>query len=239
MSNHAISVGKIFGIKLKIDQSWFIMFAFFTWILAENYFPVEMPHANQFIYWSMAIITSILFFITVLLHELGHSLTARHFNLEPGDITLYVFGGLADVGGSINKALVEFWIAVAGPLTSLSIALILYLIDNLFLNYPAIRYVLDYLAYTNFLLTFFNMLPAFPLDGGRVFRALLWKFTGVYQKATNISIRISRGIAFLFIFVGLFILVTGNFSDGLWIIFIGWFLESATAAQSHVLPSPH
>jgi Zn-dependent protease len=237
MSNHSISLGKIFGINLRIDQSWFIMVVFLSWLLAENYFPVEIPNSTELIYWLMAIITSILFFITVLLHELGHSLTARHFNLKPLDITLYIFGGLADIGGNINNALAEFWIAFAGPMTSFVLAMILYFVDNMFIKYPTVRYTIHYLAYTNFFLAFFNMLPAFPLDGGRVFRALLWKITKEFQKATQISLRISRGIAFLFIFTGLFVLVNGRISQGLWIIFIGWFLESATAAQSHVIQS--
>jgi Zn-dependent protease len=237
MPNHSISLGKILGINLRIDQSWFIMFAFLSWILAENYFPIEMPDLTTMVYWVLAIVTSFLFFGTFLLHELGHSLTAQHFKLKPTYIILYVFGGLADIGGDIRKALNEFWIALAGPMTSLLVAVILYFFGGLMINYPAIRFVLHYLSYTNFLLAFFNMLPAFPLDGGRVFRALLWKFTNEYQKATHISIYVSRGIAFLFIFIGLMTLVAGHVSQGLWIIFIGWFLESATAAQSRVIES--
>jgi Zn-dependent protease len=231
MSAHAIKIGKFFGITVRIDQSWFIMFVFLSWILAESFFPFEVHNLATITYWVMGISTSLLFFITVLLHELSHAVTARKFNLNPENITLYIFGGLADIGGKMQKPLVEFWIALAGPVCNLIIAFVLILIGQYTSQYAALSVSISYLAYTNFILAIFNMVPAFPLDGGRVFKALIWKFTGNFQKALHISVKVSRAIAFLFIITGLYFLLKGHIAQGIWIAFIGWFLESAAAAQ--------
>lgn len=231
MASHAIYIGKIFDIHVRIDQSWFIMFVFLSWLLAGSYFPYEYPNQTSILYWIMGIVTSVLFFITVLLHEVGHALTARKFNLISKSITLFVFGGIADIQGNMSKASVEFFIALAGPLTNLFIALLLYYSAYYFRVYHSIYLIITYLAYTNLLLALFNLLPAFPLDGGRVFRAIIWKITNKYEKATHLSLVVGRFIALLFIMTGLYFILRGNIAQGLWIAFIGWFLETGSTSQ--------
>jgi len=228
-----ISLGKISGIPINLDYSWFLIFFIITWIMATNYFPLEIKGGSTFFYWSISAITAILFFISVLLHELGHSYLARQFKIQVNRITLFIFGGVAEIRDEPPSAKAEFWIALAGPVVSFILAVLFYFMGEGLKVRSSIGIMFAYLAYINFLLVGFNLIPGFPLDGGRVFRAFLWSITHNYKKATIIAATTGRFIAYAFMGLGIFIIFSGNLFNGLWLAFIGWFLESAAVAQVH------
>jgi Zn-dependent protease/CBS domain-containing protein len=165
------------------------------------------------------------------LHELGHSVIALRYKIPVRSITLFIFGGVAQIGAEPPAAIAEFWIAIAGPLTSFALALFFGLLQSLVGSLAPLLAIAKYLAYINGALGAFNLVPGFPLDGGRVFRAILWGFTHSLRKATLIAANVGRLIAYIFILLGVWQIFTGNFGNGLWIAFIGWFLESAASAQ--------
>ncbi len=221
------------GIPIGVDFSWFLIFGLLSWSLAQNYFPGEFKDWPTYLYWFLGMVTSLLLFASVLLHELGHSYMARRFDLPVRSITLMVFGGVAQIAGEPRSARAEFWIALAGPLVSFLIGAVLYLVEPLVREFAPLLAVVKYLAYINIILAVFNLIPGFPLDGGRVFRAIVWAVTHNLRKATIIAGNVGRFFAFLFIYFGMLQIFTGNVGNGLWIIFIGWFLESAASAQIH------
>lgn len=228
--NH-VRIGTIKGIPLNLDYSWFIVFILITWILAGSYFPSQYKNWTSFSYWSIGAFTSILFFISVLLHELAHSALAIHYKLKVKKITLFIFGGIAEISEEPKKPMQEFWIASAGPIASFIIALLSYIIAKVFSGNEQFHAMFQYLFEINFILAIFNLVPGFPLDGGRVFRAIIWAFTKDYKKATKISAATGKFFGFFFILLGFFILMKGDVIDGIWIAFVGWFLETASVAQ--------
>jgi Zn-dependent protease len=231
MFRHAIPVGRIFGITVDLDYSWFLILALLTWILAVNYFPTEYQAGSTGLYWLMGFVTAVLLFLSVLIHELGHSIVAQNYGLRVPRITLFLFGGVSQMAAEPPSAGAEFWIAVVGPLVSIALAALFWELEPLFSGYPAGYEVVHYLAILNFILAIFNLIPGFPLDGGRVLRSLLWKATGAYQKATSIAATTGRFIGFVLIFLGVWDVVQGALIDGVWIAFIGWYLESAASSQ--------
>lgn len=228
-----ITLGKISGIPIDLDYSWFLIFFIITWILAINYFPLEIKGGSTFFYWSISVFTAIFFFISVLLHELGHSYLAKRFKIQVKRITLFIFGGVAEIRDEPPSAKAEFWIALAGPVVSFILAVLFYFLGQLLLGRSPLWVTFSYLAYINFLLVGFNLIPGFPLDGGRVFRAFLWGIMHNFKKATMIAATTGRFIAYGFIVLGIFLIISGNLFNGLWLAFIGWFLESAAVAQIH------
>lgn len=231
MKDKHISLGKILGIPINLDYSWFLILALITWMLAESYFPQEFKNWTQFSYWFVGLITSFLFFLSIVLHELGHSILAKKYKIKVKRITLFVFGGVAEIAKEPPKSSAEFWIAIAGPITSFLLAAIFYGLEkasggNAYLVAP-----FRYLAYINFILALFNLIPGFPLDGGRIFRAIVWAITKNLKKATTIAANVGRFFGFLFIMIGVYQVFQNNFVDGIWIAFIGWFLESAAVSQ--------
>ena len=166
-----IRLGKISGISIDLDYSWFLIFFLLTWILAANYFPLEIKGGTSAFYWTISAFTSILFFISVLLHELGHSFLARQFRIQVRRITLFIFGGVAEIKEEPPSAWAEFWIALAGPVVSFLLAGIFYFLGQVSVARSGLWVMLSYLALINFLLAGFNLIPGFPLDGGRIFRA--------------------------------------------------------------------
>lgn len=231
MKKHIIPLGKIMGIPVGLDYTWFLIFMLLTWTLATTYFPNEFKNWSTFEYWITGAATSIMLFVSVLLHELGHSILALHYKIRVKQITLFLFGGVAEITGEPPKASAEFWIAIAGPAVSFLLAAIFYLLE-LTLKNPVFVYALfEYLAYINFVLALFNLIPGFPLDGGRVFRAAVWGYTHDFKRATYVSVIVGRFIGFLFIFAGSLQMFGGDLSNGLWVAFIGWFLESAAMSQ--------
>lgn len=223
--------GRLWGIPLGVHWSWFLVFGLLTWSLAAGFFPVEYPGLSRPAHWLLAGITSLLFFGSVLLHELGHSIIALRNQVPVRAVTLFIFGGVAQIGREPRTAGAEFRIAIAGPLTSLGLGLLfagLWRLDQpiAYLAAPSI-----WLARINLLLAGFNMIPGFPLDGGRVLRALIWQVTGSYRRATRVATISGQLVAVGFIGSGMLTILGGYWLNGLWLIFIGWFLQNAAASS--------
>jgi Zn-dependent protease len=227
----SLRLGKIAGIDIYAHLSWFIILVLLTWSLAGGWFAQLFPGWATTTYWIAAFISAVLLFVCVLAHELAHALIARAYGLTVRNITLFIFGGVATIEEEVKRPGVEFLVAIAGPLASLLLAVFAFLLAwPLRGSGTSAEAVLDYLAVSNLVLGVFNLLPGFPLDGGRLLRSLVWKVTGNFKKATRIASLIGQTFAYLFILLGIVEFFTGNFFNGLWIAFIGWFLLSA--AQS-------
>lgn len=231
MTRRNIPLGRILGIPIGLDYSWFVIFALLTWMLAGNYYPAEFKHWSQSMYWAMGAVTAIMLFVSVLLHELGHSVAALRYKIPVKNITLFLFGGIAQLGDEPPSAVAEFVIAIAGPIVSLIVSFFFYLVEPLASHVEPLIGLFKYLAYINFALVLFNLIPGYPLDGGRVFRAMVWAFTGNLRRATFIAVNVGRFFALLFIIVGVWQMISGNFGGGLWIALIGWFLDKTAIAQ--------
>lgn len=231
MTRHQIPLGRIFGISIGLDYSWFLIFVLLTWSLAVSYYPAAVPGWPASLYWVLGAVSAIMLFVSVLLHELGHSVVALHYRVPVRSIVIFLFGGVSQIGGEAPSGGAEFWIAFAGPAVSLALAVVFGLLQYLFAGIGPLFALAKYLAYINGGLALFNLIPGFPLDGGRVLRAILWTTTRNFGQATLIAATAGRAIAFLFILWGVWQMLAGNFGSGLWIAFIGWFLESAASAQ--------
>ena len=232
MKRHTIPLGRIAGIPIGLDYSWFLIFALLTWMLATSYFPAEFPHWTPSFNWVAGAGTSVLFFVSILLHELGHSAVALSYKVPVRSITLYAFGGIAEIDGEPPSAKAEFRIAIAGPAVSLALAALFLGLQAASRGIELPYGVAKYLAFINLALAVFNLIPGYPLDGGRVLRAAVWAVTGNLRRATVIAAVVGRGFGFLFIFFGVLRVFAGELVGGLWMAFIGWFLESAAAGQS-------
>jgi len=227
----SLILGRIFRIPVGIDSSWFLAFLLIVWSMAAGYFPREYPGWQVGVYWALALVTTVLFFASVLLHELGHSVVARRERVTVIGITLFIFGGVARMGREPPTAGAEFRIAIAGPITSLLLAVVFALLGSLAPAGGLISAPMVYLARINLLLATFNMIPGFPLDGGRVLRAILWHFGGSFRNATRWATAAGRVVAFTFILLGVAQILFGNFLNGIWIAFIGWFLNNAAESS--------
>lgn len=232
MNRHNLRLGSIFGIPVYLDYSWFLIFALLTWSFAVGYYPAQFKGWSPSLYWGLGAATAVALFGSVLLHELGHSVVALRYRIPVRSITLFLFGGVAQIGAEPPGAGAEFFVAIAGPAVSFALAALFALIA------PAVRgaapaYGLaHYLAFINLWLGIFNLIPGYPLDGGRVFRAVVWATTGNLRRATLIAANVGRFFGFLFIFAGVWLLFAGDFTGGLWIAFVGWFLDHAASAQA-------
>jgi Zn-dependent protease len=227
----SLRLGRIFGIPIGINYTWFIVFALVTLSLATAYFPGRYAGWSNAGYWGIGIATSLLFFSSVLLHELAHSVVAIAFGIPVKSISLFIFGGVASIEREPDRPLAEFLIAIVGPISSLLLALgfgALWLGGQV-MGIEAVAALGLYLGGINLSLAVFNMLPGFPLDGGRVFRSLVWAWTGDMNRATRWATRVGRVVAILMIVSGGIMLLTGNWSGGLWLAFIGWFLDNAAS----------
>jgi Zn-dependent protease len=225
-----IKIGTIWGIPIGLHLSWFVIFLLLVWSLSSSYFPQEYPNLSLGIYVFLGVITSLLFFASVLAHELGHSWVALRNQIPVKKITLFIFGGVAQIGQEPRSAGVEFWVAIAGPLVSISLGVLfggLWLLDQ---GIPTLAAPSLYLMRINFILALFNMIPGFPLDGGRVLRAIIWKFTGSFPRATRAASITGQIVAFGFIGLGFIVIFGGDLMNGLWLAFIGWFLKNAAAS---------
>ena len=233
----SLRLGRIAGIDIYINFSWLIILVFLTWSLATGWFSQLYPGWSTATYWIISLIAALLLFVSVLLHELAHSLVARARGLPVKNITLFIFGGVSNLEQEPASPGVEFQMAIVGPVVSLLIGgLSLLLFAVLRGKSPQLEAILGYLGVTNLLLGVFNLIPGFPLDGGRVLRSIIWKATGSLLKATRIASTIGQIIAYLFIFWGIWQFFTGNILDGIWIGFIGWFLlTAAQSTNSHVM----
>ncbi len=231
MFRHTIPIGRVLGIPIDLDYSWFLIAALITWMLAVNYYPAEFKGGTSTEYWLMGAVTAVLFFGSIVVHELAHSWVALRYKVPVSRITLFIFGGVSQIAGEPPSASAEFLIAVVGPLTSIALAALFFLLEPLLVNIAPALAVAKYLALINALLGLFNLIPGFPLDGGRVFRAIVWGINKNFRRATLIAASTGRFFGFLFIVWGVWQALRGNVANGLWIAFIGWFLESAAGAQ--------
>ena len=231
MTRHNIPVGKIFGISIGLDYSWFVIFALLTWMLAGSYYPSEFKGWPTSLYWFMGVVTATMLFVSVLLHELGHSMMALRYGIPVRSITLFLFGGVAQIGAEPPSAIAEFLIAIAGPLVSLILAVVFYAVQPVLTGMEPLLGLAKYLAYINLALVLFNAIPGYPLDGGRVFRAIVWAITGNMRRATLVAANVGRFFAFMLIFAGVWQMFSGNPGGGIWLAVIGWFLDNAASAQ--------
>jgi Zn-dependent protease/CBS domain-containing protein len=227
-----LEVARVWGIGIRIHASWLLVFGLVAWSLAGGYFPEEYPGWSALAYWSLGAVTSLLFFASVLVHELAHSWVALRHGLPIRSITLFVFGGVAHVGREPADPGVELRIALAGPLTSLALAGLFGGAWLLVRGEPLAAAPAIWLARINGIVAVFNLVPGFPLDGGRVLRALLWRWTGSFQRATQTAAFAGQAIAAGFIALGALSALGGNVLGGVWMVLIGWFLQNAAAATS-------
>ena len=233
MTRQNVPLGRIMGIPIGLDYSWFLIFALLTWMLAGSYYPAEFKNWPPLLYWLTGAATAIMLFVSVLLHELGHSVIALRFKIPVRSITLFIFGGVAQIAAEPPSAMAEFFIAIAGPVVSLALAVVFTVLQPAVAAVEPLWGLVKYLAYINFALVLFNLIPGFPLDGGRVFRAIVWAATKNMRRATLLAANTGRFFGFLFICLGVWQIFGGNLGNGLWIAFIGWFLENAASAQVH------
>jgi Zn-dependent protease len=223
-------LGSIFGFEIRVDLSWLIIFFLVLWTLSAGIFPTNYPGFDSSTYFGMGIVATLLFFASLLAHELSHSFVARAKGIPVEGITLFIFGGVSRTRMDAQTPGDEFQIAGVGPVVSLLLAavfgLIWYVGKNTGLS-VVFTGVFAYLAVINLALAIFNMLPGFPLDGGRVFRSLLWKYTGNLKKATKIASNGGKWLSYLLIVFGVLEMFAGAILGGLWLILIGWFLYNA------------
>lgn len=232
MGREGIALTKIFGIKIIIDYSWFIIFFLVTWSLSLGYFPVVYNQINPAINIILGAVTSVLFFASALIHELSHSLVAQRSGVQIKKITLFLFGGAAHLTEEPKTAWAEFKMAIAGPFSSLILAIFffgIYYILSLINITIIVLSVFETLAFLNFTLAVFNMLPGFPLDGGRVIRSIIWAITHSLKKATYYASLGGRAIASLMILLGFLEIVIARAFAGIWLVMIGFFLYQAAA----------
>lgn len=226
-----LRLGRVAGIEIGIHSSWLVAAVLVAWSLAEGFFPANYPGWAPTTYWLVGSIAALALFASVLVHELSHSLVALALGHEVHSITLFIFGGVSSLKGEARRPRDEFLISVVGPLTSFALAAVFWAVLQAPLPGGApVLAVLTYLALVNGALGVFNLLPGFPLDGGRVARSVIWAATGSLRRATQLASYLGQGIGFLLIFWGVYQVLTGTFLGGLWTAFIGWFLNNAAEA---------
>lgn len=230
MFGPSVKIFRLFGFDVRIDASWLIIAAILTWSLAIGYFPYHYRGLGLAEYWWMGVVGTLGLFFSVVIHELCHSLVARHHNLPMRGITLFIFGGVAQMEGEPASPGVEFYMAIAGPLASVALGFIFYGLYRAGQNSMTLDTlgVLGYLAGINWILAVFNIIPAFPLDGGRVLRSALWHFGHDLRRATRIASAIGSGFGILLMAFAVFSLFTGNFIGAIWYFLIGMFLRNAS-----------
>ncbi|MEJ2656774.1 MAG: site-2 protease family protein [Desulfobacterales bacterium] len=229
MFKKSIKLFNLLGFEVKIDLSWIILAALITWSLSTGYFPFEYKNLSIPTYWFMGLTGALALFLSIIAHELSHSIVAKKYGIPMKGITLFIFGGVAEMSEEPVSPKAEFVMAIVGPISSLAIALILYVIYRIsegIIPIPVLG-VIHYLAWINGILAVFNMLPAFPLDGGRVLRSFLWHWKNNLQTATRITTKIGAGFGIILIILGVFNIFSSNFIGGMWWVLIGMFLYSA------------
>jgi len=224
----AWKIATIMGIPIRVHFTWLIVFGLITWSLSSYYFPKVAPELPAVSYWIKGILAALLLFASVAFHELAHSFVARKYKISITSITLFIFGGVAQMKGEPPHPKAEFWMAIAGPISSFLLSGFFALLH---MNVGGSAGILfSYLAQINFLLAVFNLIPGFPMDGGRVLRSVLWKRRGDYFYATRKASSIGQTIALFFILYGV-LSIFMRLPGGLWLILIGWFLHMAAQAS--------
>ena len=223
---------KINGIPIGLHPSWFIIFVFLTWSLATGYFANRASSLPFQGVWALGLATSLLFFASVLAHELGHAFVALRNSIPVKSISLFFLGGVAEIEREPDAPGEEFRIAIAGPMVSLALALVFNSLSQVSGGLPYMGAAFDYLARVNLLLGVFNLIPGFPMDGGRILRAVIWKLTGDHYQATRAAAFTGQLVAYGFIAYGVFSVFTGNLMNGIWMGFIGMFLLNLAGSAS-------
>jgi Zn-dependent protease/CBS domain-containing protein len=231
MLRGSFPLARIAGIEVNVHPSWLVIFGLVTWSLAVGFFPAAVPDIDAGLAWALGAISAVLLFLCVLIHEFAHALVARSRGLDAHSITLFIFGGVSNLGGEARKPSIEFIVAAVGPLTS---AVLSGLAFGLLLvaDWPApVAAVITYIAIINGLLALFNLIPGYPLDGGRVLRSIAWTVTGSMRRGTEIAVTVGKVVAYGFLALGFLWVLGGNLLGGIWIAAIGWFISSAADAS--------
>lgn len=230
-----VKLGKLLGFEISIDWSWLFIFFLVVYSLAAGYFPRLHPRFGVQMNWILGVAAAILLFVSVLIHELSHSVVARRYGTDVKGITLFIFGGVSQTADEPKSATEEFWMAIVGPATSIVLAVIFGALEYggaIAAWPPEAIALLGYLAMINFALGLFNLVPGFPLDGGRVLRSIIWGITGDLEKSTRYASYAGQGFGYLLMAAGFAeIAISGALIGGLWLIFIGWFLTGAARSS--------
>jgi Zn-dependent protease/CBS domain-containing protein len=227
MLRSSIKLFKIFGIEIRLDYSWFIILALLVYYFGFSYFPAILPGLNTGFIAIITLVTVLLFFFSILFHEVSHSVVAKKMGIPVSRISLFIFGGMSEIEKEPDKPTTELLMSIAGPISSLFLGVIFVIIWYLTRKIAAISLPAGYLAFINLVLGIFNLLPGYPLDGGRVLRSIIWKTTKNLKRATFIASTIGRVVGFIMIAVGIYFIFTNNFINGIWLAFIGWFVQSS------------
>lgn len=231
MFGKRITLFKLLGFEVRLDLSWFILAILITWSLAKSFFPYYFKDLPDSTYWWMGVAGTLGLFISIVLHELSHSLVARRYGIPMKGITLFIFGGVAEMDEEPPSPKAEFLMAIVGPLASIVIALVSYSIYLLGKQYgwsAPVNGIFLYLGIINMVLAIFNLLPGYPLDGGRVLRAALWHWKKNIRWATRISSQIGAAFGLGLIILGVVSFIFGNLIGGIWWVLIGFFLRNAS-----------
>jgi len=237
MPGPRVTIGRPFGIPVQLDASWMIAVVLITWSLAVGFFPHYHPGLAPETCWALGLAGALGLFFCILVHEFAHALVARRHGVRVGSVTLFVFGGVGDLRDEPPTPAAEFWIAVAGPATSAALAVACAVPFATGLTLPAIADgLLHWLLFANTLIAIFNMVPAFPLDGGRVLRSMLWRATGSLRRATRISSSLGRGVGVALMVLGGLQLLAGNWIGAIWFFLLGvWLRQAAAGSYQQVL----
>jgi Zn-dependent protease/predicted transcriptional regulator len=223
----AVTLFHVWGIPVRVEASWLVIFGLIAWSLSVGYFPQVLPDVPAATYWVSGLVAALLLFVSVFLHELSHSLVARRQGLAVSAITLHIFGGVSQLEAEPDRPGDEFVMAIVGPLTSFVLAGVAAAGAALVGGTPILAAVLRYLALVNGVVGVFNLMPGFPLDGGRVLRAALWRIRGDHRWATRKASQVGSAVAFGLIALGIVRALSGQFLGGLWFVLIGLFLRRA------------
>ena len=229
-----IRLGKVFGIEIGLNWSLLFVFALVAWSLAVSILPQAVPDQSTAAYWITGLIGAIVFYGCLLAHELSHSVVARRNGVQVSEITLWLFGGVSKLAGEPRSAGVEALITIVGPLASIVLAVVAFVLALLVSaagGSPLVSNLLVWLAVLNLSLGLFNLIPAFPLDGGRLLSTFFWWRSGTRQRGVHIAVQVGRIFAFGMIAIGVLLLFRGDRFNGIWLAFLGWFLLSAGSAE--------
>ena len=224
-------IGKLFGVRIQVHFSWVFIFALIAWSLSSSWLPSRYDGWSEGQYWTIGVIGSALLFLCILIHEMSHSLEAIRRGLKVQSITLFFLGGFSQIDGESRSASEEFWVSVVGPIASLGLACLfglLYL--NLRSSPGQLAALTQYLMVVNLVVGVFNLFPAFPLDGGRVLRALVWKATRSQERGTRVASMTGSVLGFALIGIGIIAVFTDSLVTGIWLVFIGWFIQSTASS---------
>jgi Zn-dependent protease/predicted transcriptional regulator len=232
----SVKLGRILGIPIRIHYTLWLVFLLIAWSLASGYMPNQYPGLDSFTYWAIGVVSALLLFVSVLVHELAHSYIAKKNGLPITRITLFFFGGVSEIGEEPKNPRLEVRMAAAGPLTSFMIAAVfacLWYLNLVIGGWISVTATFQYAALINGMLGAFNLVPAFPLDGGRVLRGAIWNRSGNLLKATSLASRIGEAFAYAMMLGGFLSVFLGNIINGIWLLFLGWFLRSGAETSKN------